>query len=318
MQVSRCRVSSTPERNPVTGDKPTKPERVNNIALGALGILVGIALLAAMDAAAKWLVTDGIHPLQILAVRSVIIVAVLLTIFTSRRNINELYPTRPWMQAIRGITGIIAPLAFFASLVYLPLTDAVVTFFTSAFAITIVSALLLKEQVGVHRWSAVIVGYLGVVIAMSPSGTGSIGGYVLVLISSVAYAGLFTSGRWLTETESISSLVFSYNAGTGLVACLLLPWFWSSMQVDDWILLAVLSALAVCGHFAMTYAFSIAEASSIAPFEYSALLWAILFDYLLWDSQPVAATLIGAFIIVASALYVLRRERINQHKERLS
>jgi len=296
-------------------DNPTKPARVNNIAMGALGIVIGIALLAAMDAAAKWLVTDGIHPLQILAVRSVIIVTALLTLFAGKRKLVELQPTRPWMQAIRGMTGIIAPLAFFASLKYLPLTDAVVTFFTSAFAITIVSALLLKEKVGVHRWCAVVVGYIGVIIAMSPSGTGSIGGYLLVMISSIAYAGLFTSGRWLTQTESVSSLVFSYNAGTGLVACLLLPWFWTSMQPDDWLLLVLLSTLAVCGHFAMTYAFSIAEASSIAPFEYSALLWAVLFDYLLWDSKPVAATLIGAVIIVASALYVLRRERINQRMQ---
>ena len=288
-------------------DNHTRP---NNIALGAAGIVAGIALLASMDAAAKWLIHDGIHPLQILAIRSVIIVFALLVMFAARSNLQELRPARPWMQSIRGLTGIIAPLAFFAGLRYLPLTDAVVTFFTSAFAITIVSSLVLKERVGVHRWSAVIVGYIGVFIAMTPSGTGAIEGYLLVLISSIAYAGLFTSGRWLTRTDSVSSLVLSYNAGTGLVACLLLlllPWFWSSMQFDDWWLLLLLSALAVSGHFAMTYAFSIAEASSIAPFEYSALLWAILFDFYLWDREPVAATLFGAVIVVASALYVLHR-----------
>ena len=295
-----------------------RPARANRIARGAAGILIGIALLAAMDAVAKLLVIDGIHALQILAMRSVIIVVALLVLFVAKRNLNELRPTRPWIQAIRGIVGIIAPLAFFLSLKSLPLTDAVVTFFTSAFAITIVSAVLLKERVGVHRWCAVIVGYIGVIIAMSPTGTGSLGGYALVLVSSVAYAGLFTSGRWLTETESISSLVFSYNAGSGLVACLLLPWIWSTMQPGDWMLMSLLSLLAVTGHFAMTYAFSVAEASSIAPFEYSALLWAILFDYLLWDSQPVAATLLGAVIIVASALYVLMREKINQRKEQAS
>jgi drug/metabolite transporter (DMT)-like permease len=289
-----------------------KCERRNNISHGAAGILIGIALLAAMDAVAKWLVIDGIGALQILAVRSVIIVIALLLIFSTRKRLAELRPTRPWAQALRGITGIIAPLTFFAGLKYLPLTDAVVTFFTSAFAITIVSALCLRERVGVHRWSAVVVGYIGVVIAMAPSGGGNLIGYVLVLIASVSYAGLFASGRWLTETESVSSLVFSYNAGTGLVACLLMPLFWSSMDGSDWLLLCLLSVLAVCGHFAMTYAFSVAEASSIAPFEYSALLWAILFDYVLWGTAPLPTTLVGAVIIVASALYVLRRERINQ------
>ena len=124
--------------------------RSNNITLGALSILVGIALLACMDAAAKWLIHDGIHPLQILAIRSVIIVFALLSMFAARCNLKELRPARPWMQTIRGLTGIIAPFAFFASLKYLPLTDAVVTFFTSAFAITIVSSLVLKERVGIH------------------------------------------------------------------------------------------------------------------------------------------------------------------------
>lgn len=289
-----------------------KCERRNNISRGAAGILIGIALLAAMDAVAKWLVIDGIGALQILAVRSVIIVIALLLIFSARQRLADLRPTRPWAQAVRGITGIIAPLTFFAGLKYLPLTDAVVTFFTSAFAITIVSALCLRERVGVHRWSAVVVGYIGVVIAMAPSGGGNLIGYVLVLIASMSYAGLFASGRWLSETESVSSLVFSYNAGTGLVACLLLPLFWSSMDGNDWLLMCLLSVLAVCGHFAMTYAFSVAEASSIAPFEYSALLWAILFDYVLWGTAPLPTTLVGAVIIVASALYVLRRERINQ------
>lgn len=291
----------------------TPQPRLNNVARGALAMLIGIALLAAMDASAKWMVLDNIHPIQLLAIRSVIIVIALLTGFASRRKLHELRPTRPWAQAIRGTTGVIAPLTFFMSLKYLPLTDAVVVFFTSVFAVTVVSALVLKEQVGKHRWCAVAVGYLGVVIAMSPSGDGSLVGYVLVLISSAGYAVLFTSGRWLSATESVSSLVFSYNAGVGIIACILLPAVWTPMQTGDWALVLLLSTLAVSGHFAITFAFSQAEASSIAPFEYSAILWTLLFDQLFWQKTPGLATLAGAFVIIASGLYVLHRERLRKN-----
>jgi len=283
---------------------------MNNVTRGALAMMIGIALLAAMDASAKWMVLDNIHPLQLLAIRSVIIVIALLAAYGVRQKLHELRPVRPWAQAIRGTTGIIAPLTFFMSLKYLPLTDAVVVFFTSVFAITILSALLLKERVGLHRWCAVITGYLGVVIAMSPSGGGSITGYVLVLIASAGYAVLFISGRWLSATDSVSSLVMSYNAGVGLIACLLLPAVWTPMQAADWGLLVVLSTLAVCGHFAITLAFSLAEASSIAPFEYTAIIWTILFDQLFWQKSPDFTTLAGALVIIASGLYVLHREQL--------
>ncbi len=275
-------------------------------------MLVGIALLAGMDASAKWMVVGNIHALQLLAVRSVVIVIALLAGYWLRNNLQQLRPQRPWIQAARGTSGIIAPLTFFLGLKYLPLTDAVVVFFTSVFAVTIISALFLREQVGWHRTAAVIIGYLGVVVAMAPSGTGSLPGYLLVLVSSVSYAILFTSGRWLSETESVASLVFSYNAGVGLVACLLLPMFWTSMNATEWMLVMLLSLLAVSGHFAITYAFSLAEASAISPFEYSAILWALLLDYFLWDKVPPLATLCGAALIILSGLYVLHRESKNK------
>lgn len=261
-----------------------------------------------MDASAKWLVMDGFHPIQLLAIRSVLIVVALLTGFAVRNQLSELRPTRPWAQAIRGMTGIIAPLTFFMGLKYLPLADTVVVFFSSVFTITVIAAIVLRERVGLHRWSAVVIGYAGVIIAMSPSGSSSYLGYAFVLIGSLAYAVLFTSGRLLSATESVSSLVFSYNAGVGLIACILIPAFWQPMQAMDWGVVLLLSVLSVCGHFAMTYAFSQAEASSIAPLEYSAVLWALLFDALLWQKYPETAMILGAVIIIGSGLYVLHRE----------
>jgi len=274
-------------------------------------MIIGIALLSAMDASAKWLMDDGIHALQLLAVRSVLITAALLVVYRMRNRLRELKPNRPLAQAVRGITGIIAPLSFFSGLSFLPLTDAMVLFFTSTFAITIISAVVLGERVGLHRWTAVVVGYFGVVIAMSPAGfySGATAGYLLVLISSLSYAVLFTSGRWLSATESVPSLVLSYNAGVGLIACLILPGYWTPMNTTEWLVVALLALLAVSGHFAITFAFASAEASSVAPLEYTAVCWTLLFDYFFWQTLPGLATLSGALLIIACGLYVMYREQ---------
>lgn len=287
--------------------------RPHDIKRGALAILGGIALLALMDACAKWLVLESVHPMQILAIRSVIIVVALMVGFGIRGHLNELKPNRPIAQGVRGAVGFIAPLAFFIGLRHLPLTDSVVIFFTSVFTITLLSALLLKEKVGPYRWIAVGLGYTGVVVAMSPEGTGSLFGYAMVLLSSLVYSLLFISGRWLSETESVSSLVLSYNLGVGVLSLALLPLFWSSLEGLEWSVLVLLAFLAVAGHFAMTYAFSIAEASSIAPFEYSAIVWTLALDALLWDVFPSNTTLLGAMLIVGSGLYVIHRERIRRN-----
>jgi len=215
-------------------------------------------------------------------------------------------------QFLRGVIGFIAPFCFFVSLHYLPLAAAVVVFFSSIFFTTLLSILFLKEKVGLHRWAAVVVGYIGVAVAMLPWGGGQLLGYVLVLVSSLTYSALFISGRHLAKTESVTSLVLSYNIGSGLVALMLLPWHWQSLEPSLYLGVLFLSLVAVTGHFLFTKAFSISEASQIAPFEYTGVLWAVLFDLLIWQVYPSRYTVVGAFIIISSSLYVLRREQLQQ------
>jgi len=283
---------------------------------GAVAMLAGIALLSAMDVVVKLLVTDGVSVLHILAIRSWLIVAVMLLWHKARGRLGELMPVRKVHQGIRAFLGILAPLLFFYGLRYLPLTDSVVVFFTSTLAVTFLSALILGEKVGIHRWSAVVVGYIGVIIAMRPSGEGQIIGYALALGGSLGYAYLFLSGRYLSQTETVSSLVFFYNFGVAVTSSL-----WILLVANELLVnvplstlagIITIAALAVCGHYLVTMAFSKAQVSLIAPIEYTGLIWAIVFDYLIWQVAPQAATLIGAVIIIGSGLYVMHRERKNK------
>ena len=278
---------------------------------GILYMQVAIGFLSSMDAVAKWLIENSVHTLQILALRSVFIVPALLLVFATKGSLGTLRPTRPVAQMIRGLTGFLAPLSFFIGISLMPLTAAVVVFFSSIFMTTLLSVFFLNEKVGVHRWVAVLLGYCGVFIAIAPGSGGSLLGYLLVLFSSFSYSVLFISGRLLSKTESVPSLVLTYNLGVGIVALLFLPWFWQPMDLYLLTWVVVLSIFAVLGHLCLTHAFSLAEASLIAPFEYTSILWTIGFDLAIWHTLPGYRTWLGAVIIIASGLYVIHRERVN-------
>jgi len=281
-------------------------------------MLVAMFLFSSMDATAKHLMEHSATSIQILALRSVFIVPCLLVFYFYRGAIHELKPTRPIAQCLRGIVGFLAPFCFFLGIQYLPLSSAVVVFFSSIFFTTLMSIVFLNEKVGLHRWVAVVVGYCGVAIAMLPWGGGELKGYLLILVSSVVYSALFISGKYLAKTESVSSLVIFYNGGVGLVALILLPWHWQSLSLTLYFWVLLLAILSMLGHFVFTKAFSVAEASQITPFEYTGVLWAVLFDIAIWHVYPSQFTLLGAMIIIGSSLYVIRREQVQLRRNTVS
>jgi drug/metabolite transporter (DMT)-like permease len=277
---------------------------------GITYMLIAIALLGGMDALAKWLMLEGVSAMQILVIRSAVILPLMLLVYRLRNELPNLKPKRLDLHVWRGCIGFISPLAFFTGIKHIPLTDAIVLFFSSVFIVTILSVLFLKERVGSHRWVSIIVGFIGVLIVATPQGGGDIYGYLLVLLGSATYSLVFVSGRYLSATETVASLVFSFNFCVGALSLVLIPWFWESIQLNHVMWLVVLSLLAVSGHFFITMAFATSEATLVAPFEYSAIIWAMGFDLLLWNTVPTQTTMIGAAIIMSSGLYIVHRERL--------
>lgn len=279
---------------------------------GVVLMLLGILLLTSMDMVVKSLVIEDVSPIQILAIRSLIIVPVMFLLLWARGQRHLLQSSNKRWLFGRAVVGFFAPFCFFLSLKVLPLADATVVFFSGTFMITILSVFTLKENVGWHRWLAVAAGYVGVIVAADPEGSGGWWGYGLALIGSTAYALLFISGKWLSKTESTVSLVFYFNLGVGAVALLALPFFWQPIDVDAWGRILAITVLALAGHYALTAAFAQAEASALAPFEYTALVWAVLFDWSIYQILPELNVWLGAAIIIVSSLYVAHRERLNQ------
>jgi drug/metabolite transporter (DMT)-like permease len=278
-------------------------------------MILGMFLISVMDGLAKWLVLADVSVVQILAVRSWLILTMILLLTGLRGQWQELRPSRPLHHGLRGVAAFFAPFSFFLALKTLPLADASVVFFSNTFIVTAASALLLKEKVGKHRWAAVVVGFIGVVIAINPEGSGELTAYLLVITGTAVYAMAFIAGKHLSRTDSVLSLVFSLNLGMGVVATAMLPWFWTPISTQTLVEIFVMSLFAVTGHFAIASAFARAEVSAIAPFEYTALIWLVIIGYLVWQDIPSLRVWTGAFVIVASGIYVIHRESLRRTTE---
>lgn len=282
-------------------------------------MFVGISLLTFMDAVAKHLLGDGVHLMELLFIRSVLICAGLWLAFAARHGRPRGAPAGVLPgplavvdlrgQALRALFGVLAPVLFFSGIARLPLTDATVIAFASTFSTTALSAWLLGERVGPLRWGAVVIGYVGVVIAIDPARGDSSLGHLLVLLSSLAISVFYVASRRLARTETAESLVFVYNLALGAVTIGWLPFVWHTPSTVQASLIALFAALAVGGQWCLTRALALAEASLLAPLEYTSLLWVIALDLLVWQVAPGARVLSGAAIIVAACLFVVERER---------
>lgn len=282
---------------------------VQGIAL----ILLGALLLSVMDGVIKILLERGLSVLQILAVRSWLVAPVMLIWAWRTLPNGALRTTRPGLHFVRVLVGFFAPLAFFKALQTMALADATVIFFGTTFLMTALSVPLLKEHVGPHRWGAVIAGFVGVVIAAKPGGDFLQGGAVYALLASLAYAVFMLTTRWMGRQgddlgEGAFKQVLYFHVWVGFVASAFVWTEFRPMTPPEvgWVALA--GAFAVAGHLCLTRAFSIAPVGLVAPFEYSAMVWAGLIGFLLWGHVPGWSTVLGASVIVASGVYLLHRE----------
>lgn len=277
---------------------------------GIVLIVAAMAILSAMDAAVKVLVDGGLAILQMLALRSWIVVPFMAAWAVWRgRGIGALKTARPGLHLLRVVAGTGAPLFFFSALKTLPLAEATTIFFGTTFIMTGLSVPILKEKVGPHRWAAVAAGFVGVVIAMRPTGAVFDVGALYVLGGSVSYALFVLITRKLGPGEGTVKQVLYFHAWLGIVSTAALPFVHRAMTPTEIGLTALVAALVVAGHLAMTRAFLLAPIGVIAPFEYSALVWAGLLGFAVWGDVPGTHTLLGGAVIVASGLYVIRREQ---------
>ncbi len=287
--------------------------RTNPTAITAM--LLATVSFSLMDAGLK-LLTAHYPPIQVAALRALASLPLVVAFVAWRGAFGQLLRVRWPLHLLRGAIGI-ATLALFAyALRHLALAEAYAIFFVAPLLITLLSVPLLGEKVGRARWIAIAVGLAGVLIALRPTGAGAftLGG-LAVLAAALGYSLSAISVRVMHRTDSTESLVFWLTFLVALGAGAMSAPNWTPVRLDDgWILLGV-AVTGFLGQLGVTEAFKHGEASAIAPFEYSALAWALLIDWTLWHTVPDAWTLVGAATIVASGLYLVRHERVHVEAE---
>jgi drug/metabolite transporter (DMT)-like permease len=275
--------------------------------LGMLLMITGVASFAVMDATIKWLTTDFSVP-QIVALRSWFGLPILFFLVHREGGITELKTKRPFAHGFRYMLVLILSFSFFWVLSRMKLVDAITITFAAPIIIAALSVPLLKESVGIHRWSAIIVGFIGVLVILRP-GYGVFQWAALVALgSTAAYAILMITTRALKSTETTASLMFYPQFCMSITGLLYAPFFWITPSLWELALFAFAGTIGSFGIICITNAFRLAPVATVSPFEYTALIWATLLGYLIWNELPDSPTLFGAGIVITSGLYILYRE----------
>ncbi len=277
---------------------------------GIGAMLLAVATFAMMDVTMKKLV-ESYPSMQVTFLRGAASLPFLFGATALFGNWRDLVPKRWGLHLVRGLLSV-ATLVFFVHAVsQLSLADTYAIFMSAPLLITALSVPMLGERVGWRRWVAVLVGLGGVIVVLRPSGAGliTIGG-LAALASALGYALGAITIRVLIRTDSSAATIMWTLLLLTLAAGLLSIANWQALQWQHWPWIVGLGVSGALGQYFMTHAFRLAPPSVVAPLEYTALMWGMLFDWLLWLTTPSARMLLGAAIIVGSGLYVIYRERI--------
>lgn len=299
-------ISTTPISPIHTAPRVPPTKSKNNSRLGIILMLCAMFLFAAGDTLAK-LLTSSFHPMQIIWFRqSGLLVGVLVLLLM--QGISILHTTRPALQISRGILAVGSSLLFVYAVRYAPLADAVAASFVAPFFLTILGALLLKEKVGIRRWSAVIVGFLGALVITRP-GMGMIHPAVLLVVLAAA---LFSTrqviGRLLADTDKTTTTVAYTALSASLLITIGLPFIWQSPTTGtQWLLLLGMAVVAGLGEVLLIKALEVSEASVVAPIHYTIIIWASIYGFFVFSELPDQWTVLGTAIIVCAGLYTLQR-----------
>ncbi len=274
-------------------------------------MVLAVFMFAMMDTVMK-LLSQRYPAIQVAALRSLTSLPLIVLYVGVKVGYGGIFKIRWPLHLLRAVLGI-AMLSFFAfGIRKLSLAEAYTIFFIAPAIITALSVWFLKERVDKARWIAIGVGLCGVLVVLRPSGAGflTIGGLAVLGAASMYAVSAITVGV-LAKTDRSEYMVFWLMVMMSIGATLLAAPGWVGMNTGDIPLLLGLALTGFIGQLAITEAFAKGDASSVAPFEYTALAWAVCLDWLLWQTLPDRWTVLGAAIIIGSGMYLIRHEKVH-------
>ena len=277
-------------------------------ALGIILMIFALFVLASMDAVAKHL-TETLAAPQILAVRFWIFLT-FSSLIASRRGLRQAaHSKNPRLQIVRTLVLVVEMTMFLVAFSFLPLAEVHAIAAVSPLIVMALAAIFLGERIGPRRWTAVAVGFLGVMLIIRP------GAGVFDPISLLALAGAFGWATYQVLLRAVARIdqpdtTTLYTAGIGVICfTIAAPFFWKSPSLETWGWLAAVGILGSVGHFLLPAAFKFAPASTLQPFAYTMPVWAVFLGWAVFNHIPDFWTLAGGSIVICSGLFALWRER---------
>jgi drug/metabolite transporter (DMT)-like permease len=285
------------------------PSRAANSTIAGVGMMViGIALFSMNDALGKWLLTRYSVG-ELLFVRSAAGLLLLAPFVWQTGMAAFTTAPLPRLQIVRVALATLEVAMFFWAVSYLPLADSVTFYLAGPIYVTALSVVLLGEKVGWRRWVAVLVGFAGVVLALRPSTASFTLPALIALSGSIFYALVMITTRLLRATPN-RVLIAGQLGGTFLFGAAVSPFAWVKPSMRDVVLLSLFGALSIIALACVNRSLKLAAASVVVPYQYTIIIWAIVFGYLVFGDVPGPYTLAGALVIIVTGLYIFRREQI--------
>ena len=264
---------------------------------------------ATMGALLKLASEQGLNAPELVFYRSLFSLPVILFWVLKQESLAALRPRRPLAHVWRCGLGLVSMGLTFQALILLPLADATAINFTAPIFATILSFVILKEHVGVHRWSAVLLGFIGVLIVARPGGSSLPAlGVAIALVGAVGQAGVTTTLRHLQRSENVSAIVFWFAVSGILVGGLVMPFFGQLHSAEALGIVLAGGLAGGLGQLLMTASLR-APVSVVTPFDYLQIVAATIYGWMLFSDVPSTHTILGAALIAASGLYTAWRER---------
>ena len=271
-------------------------------------MLIAVAAFTGMDTLLK-LLSQYYPPMEVVVLRGASSMPFMLLPLIVMGRLSALKPVRIGMHMMRGVLMLLVLVAFVYAVRALSLADAYAIFLAAPLIVTALSVPLLGEHVGWRRWLAICVGLVGVITMLHPTASSLVSlGAVAALLSATGYAFNAIALRVITRTDTTASVVFWMISLMTLLALIFAAPHWVPIRREDWPLLAAIGVFSAIAQHLLTEAFRNAPPSVVAPFEYTALLWGILVDRVVWGVFPTSRVYIGGGIVIASGLYLIWRE----------
>jgi drug/metabolite transporter (DMT)-like permease len=302
--------------------------RRDGVLLGVVFANCGVLTFTVMDAVIKG-VSQDFPTGELIFFRNVFaFIPVLLLAWLQDRRLT-LTTHRPWGHVMRGASGVISMYCAFLSYQKMPLSAAIALGLSGPIFITVLSVPLLQELVGWRRWTAVIVGFLGVLIMTRPDPALFDWNAIWPLLAAIFYAIAMISIRKLSATEKSSTIVFHFTAFAALASLLTIPLGWTRIDwlgprlawvmphsIDQFGRVALIGTMGGCAQILMTKAYQRASASVVAPFDYTALVYGFLLGWMFFGELPDGFLIVGGGFVVASGVYIIHRETVVARAQR--